>query len=113
MTSRSEDFPLSLLEAAACGLPNVCSNCEGIIEAVADGVSGFLFEKENHIELAGKLATLIARPDLRSQMGRSGREKAVREFKVEGYAEYIQQEILGLIKKNPQKLIANASGGFI
>jgi hypothetical protein len=105
LASRSEAFPLSLLEASACGLPNVCTNCEGMIEAVVDGVTGLLFEKENHVELADKLSMLIASPELRSQMGRSGREKTVREFNVEGYAQHIQQEILDLINTRPQKHI--------
>lgn len=40
LTSRWEGLPRSLIEAAAAGIPVVATNCSGVAEVIADGVSG-------------------------------------------------------------------------
>ena len=43
LTSRSEGFPVSLLEAWLAGVPTVCSKVGGIPSVVTHGVNGLLF----------------------------------------------------------------------
>ncbi len=72
--SRSDGASLSLLEAMSCGLPVVVSDIAANREWVVDGHNGFLVPCRDVGTLAERLETLAADPDLRSRVGRAGRE---------------------------------------
>jgi len=93
LASREEAFPLSLLEGAACGLPNVGSRVGGIPEIIDDGINGFIFEKEDVTQLSEKLKLLIDDQKLRKCMGKSSREKIVKHFSMKNYTDNIEAEI--------------------
>jgi glycosyltransferase involved in cell wall biosynthesis len=69
------------------GLPVIASRIGGLQEIVEDGVAGFLFEPGNAEDLAEKMKRLWDNPDLCRQMGRAGREKAIREYSEDVYYE--------------------------
>jgi L-malate glycosyltransferase len=94
LSSRMEALPRTLIEAAACGLPNVASNSDGIPEIIDDGVTGLLFEKENYLDLKEKLAILIDDKALRSALGEQGRNRVKSMFNVENYVASVQKEII-------------------
>lgn len=54
MPSETESFGLAALEAMACEVPVIASNAGGIPELVQNGVSGFMAEVGNVIEMAEK-----------------------------------------------------------
>src|SRR5439155_104212 len=83
LASRSDAFPLSLLEASACGLPNLAASVDGIPEAVTDQVTGSLFAAGDHRMLAAKMVSLLPSPGLRRALGEAGRQRAAREFSME------------------------------
>ena len=66
-----EGSPKVIVEAAACGLPVVARDCYQP-ETVLHGVTGFQAGSEE--ELYSFLQLLLNRPDLRTQMGRAGRQ---------------------------------------
>ena len=80
-----EGCPMVILEAMSHGLPVIASRIGGIPELVDDGVTGFLFEPGNAKELAEKMKLLWDNPDLCRQMGKAGREKAIREYSEDVY----------------------------
>jgi glycosyltransferase involved in cell wall biosynthesis len=61
------------LEAFACGKPAVGFNMGQI--RIKNGVNGLLVEPRNWRELAEKIALLIAKPDLRRELGLRGRKE--------------------------------------
>lgn len=78
LPSRSEGFPLAIVEAMLAGLPVVASEVGGVPEAVSDGESGLLVPKDDPERLATALQRLIDDPQLRVRMGRRGRNLATR-----------------------------------
>jgi glycosyltransferase involved in cell wall biosynthesis len=78
-----EGFPNTPLEAAAMELPVVSTLVDGCSEAVCDGVTGFLVPPGNSRALAEAISPLLSNPELRRQMGKAGRRRAIRDFKPE------------------------------
>lgn len=76
----SESFGVSIVEAAACGLPVVAAAIGGLREVVVDGTTGILVPPEDPEAAAGALRRLIENPRLRVEMGRAGRAFAQRTY---------------------------------
>jgi glycosyltransferase involved in cell wall biosynthesis len=75
-----EGMPLSLLEAAACGLPCVVSHVCGVCDVFPDGQAetfgAITVPPHRSDALTDALATLIADPDRRAELGRRARKRA-------------------------------------
>lgn len=67
--SKTENQPMSLLEAMAMGLPVIGAAAKGIPELVAEGRTGFLFEPDNVREMARCMLRMAARTKRRRWMG--------------------------------------------
>jgi glycosyltransferase involved in cell wall biosynthesis len=79
----TEGMPSAILEAMACGVPVVASDCSGVTEAVADGVAGFVVPPRDPGALADALAALWRDPDLRARMGGAGRAQVLARHTLE------------------------------
>ena len=80
-----ELFGISLVEAMACGLPCIATDCVGPKELVEDGVNGFIIPQQDRRALHQKLEQLILDPDLRAKLGARARERAL-DFALEANA---------------------------
>jgi glycosyltransferase involved in cell wall biosynthesis len=69
-----EGTPVSILEAAATGLPVLSTRHGGIPEAVLQGETGFLVEEGDVSALAEIMRSVLDSPELASQLGRQARE---------------------------------------
>lgn len=69
LSSRSEAFPRSILEAMRAGLPVVATDVGGVSESVTGGVTGMPVQAGNPKALADALRHLLESPQLRKSMG--------------------------------------------
>jgi phosphatidylinositol alpha-1,6-mannosyltransferase len=74
-----EGFGISLVEAAACGLPTVAGRAGGIPDAVRDGETGLLVDPENLEEICRAVRRLLDDPEQAARMGQAGR-RAVESY---------------------------------
>lgn len=78
-----ENFPRTIVEAFACGLPVIASRIGVLADLVRDGETGLLFEPGNPRDLADKMAWALAHPEHMMEMGR----KALAQYEAEFSAE--------------------------
>lgn len=79
LPSYREGFGSSVIEAAACGVPSVCSRIYGLTDAVVDGVTGVLHNPADVTDIKKRLEQLLD-PALRERLGEAARNRAVNEF---------------------------------
>ncbi len=78
-----EGLSLSILEAMACGLPIVASNCSSLPELIDHGKGGFLCPVGDVRAFAKKINLLADSPKLRQEMGEYNRSKVERYFSLD------------------------------
>jgi glycosyltransferase involved in cell wall biosynthesis len=76
LASSYETFSLVTFEAAASGLPLLCTAVSGVRELIDDGVNGFFIRADGR-DIAVRLGQLAADPELRARMGKAARESAL------------------------------------
>jgi D-inositol-3-phosphate glycosyltransferase len=74
--SRAETFGLVALEAQASGTPVIAAAVGGLLDIVADGITGYLVEGRDPGDFADRLARILADSPLRLRLGDAGRERA-------------------------------------
>lgn len=95
MTSKTEGFPLVLVEAQLYGLPIVAYSCPcGPRAIVHNGIDGYLIEENDEQEFISKLTLLMRNKELREKMSHRARESA-RRYDLE----LIMQQWEGLFKR--------------
>lgn len=76
-----EGMSNTLLEGAACGRPLITNRIHGCMEAVDEGVNGFLCKKKSTESVKENLERFLnLSNEQRRQMGVAGREKMKRDF---------------------------------
>ena len=72
-SSLTEGIPNVLLEGFAYGRPTVATRVGGVPEIVSNGVEGWLVDPRRPLELAERLAAMLADPAGAAEMGRQAR----------------------------------------
>lgn len=72
-TTRVDNMPVALLEAAACGLPIVSTSAGGIPDVFKDGREALLTPTDNEEELADSIGRLVRDPALSRQLATAAR----------------------------------------
>ncbi len=94
-----DPFPRVVIEAMSFSLPVVGFKVGGIVEAVEDGVTGFLNEAGDTEQMGGAILRLIQDRSLSASMGAAGRERVRRLFSAVDRTKEIEENILWVAEK--------------
>lgn len=83
LCSDNEGTPVSLIEAAAAGLPTVSTRVGGAAAVILDGETGALASGDDDAAFAAAIRGLLVDPTLRARMGAAARAHALRTFSFE------------------------------
>lgn len=87
----NETFGMALCEAMACGAAVVASRFGGFREVVVEGVTGLMARPQDPIDLATKINTLLADPEMAKRMGEAGRKRVLDEFSWQAVANRLEE----------------------
>lgn len=87
LSSKSEQFPLSVVEAMAAGLPVAAPDVGDVKAMVSDANRPFIVPAGGHEPLGKVLADFASNEGLRSELGALNREKARAQFDAQSMVE--------------------------
>ncbi len=94
-----EGLPLVVLEGMALALPVVATDTSGNREAIADGETGFLVPPADSLRLAEAMEKLAQEPELRTTMGKAGKQRAHEMFSLKRTLEQYAAIYRSLVEK--------------
>jgi colanic acid/amylovoran biosynthesis glycosyltransferase len=89
LSSDSEGVPVSLMEAASCGVPAVATAVGGVPELIDDGITGLLVPPGDSAAFAAALEVLLRDPGLASRLGAAARRKVQERFSLAGQVDQL------------------------
>ena len=89
-STEPEPFGMVAIEAMMAKKPVVAANHGGLMEIVVHNETGFLVEPNNKITLKEALEKLINNPELRTNFGEKGFQRAIENFSIENYVQKIE-----------------------
>jgi glycosyltransferase involved in cell wall biosynthesis len=92
-TSAAEGLANSVLEAAACGLPVVAFDCEGMKEIIEDGNSGYILPFGNIQLAAEQLKKLCDNETLYHKMSYQARKNTVARFNADFWVQDMKSQL--------------------
>lgn len=75
-----EGFGSSVIEASALGLPVICSDAYGVMDAMVDDVTGLRCKVGDSESLYSAMVKLADDKNLQKVLGKNGRDRVIQEF---------------------------------
>lgn len=98
-TSYSEGFPMSILEAMACGCPSVASSVGGIPEMIDSGKNGVLFDRRIGVdEVADLVRSVVTDGEYQAHLAQNGLARVKTQYSADIMSETylsLYREVLG------------------
>jgi phosphatidyl-myo-inositol dimannoside synthase len=79
------------LEAMARGKPVIGGAHGGAPEVIRDGVTGYLVQHGDTVQLATSIDALLSNPEQAREMGRRGSERVENEFRFQVFAKALRK----------------------
>ncbi len=96
LASRDEGLGISVVEASACGLPSIVTDCTGLREVIDKNVTSLSFGENDLAQLTTNILSLAEDANVRKQMGIAAREKAEKMFSLKQYKNKILYHVKNL-----------------
>ena len=96
LASTNEGLGISVIEASACCLPSIVTDCTGLREVVDKDITGLTFEQDDLTQLSADILSLSKNAATRRQLGLAAREKAEKLFSLDKYKDGILNQIKDL-----------------
>ena len=93
LASTNEGLGISVIEASACGLPSIVTDCTGLREVVDKDITGLTFEQDDLAQLTGDIIRLSKDAAIRQQMGLAARDKTEKYFSLDKYKDGILYQV--------------------
>lgn len=93
LPSRGEGFGFVYLEAMASGKPVIAGAHGGAPDVVEDGVSGYLVQHGDAVQLATSIETLLSDAALGHEMGVRGKQRVEHEFRFNIFSKALKKII--------------------
>jgi len=94
--SKSENMPLSVLEAMAVALPMVLVREKGLAELIKENINGIFAKTDDPTDIAEKILSLLSNTELLNKFGQGSRFLAM---------EYSNEKVTDLLMKSYEKTI--------
>lgn len=107
----TEPFGLTLIEAAASGLPVVATSDGGPRDILANCGHGLLVDPLSSDDMAGALLSMLADPGLRREMARRGIEGARRNYSWSAHAAAYLEQLRPLLQRSRAAAVASPQFG--
>ena len=86
LPSYAEGVPISMLEAAAAGLPLVVTPVGGIPSVLADGENALFVKPGDRDQLCSAISRLAGDPELRRRLGHAAKQHVLQRYGIENSA---------------------------
>jgi glycosyltransferase involved in cell wall biosynthesis len=90
LPSKKEGFGIVFIEALACGLPVICGNADGSIDAIRNGELGTAINPDNETELADSISHQLSEP-LKLNKRKHLKEMCLQYFNEQSYISTLQK----------------------
>jgi len=97
-----ENFPMTIVEAFACGVPVICSQLGAMEEIVADGCTGLHYTPGSPADLAAKVEWACTHSEEMVAMGRAARTEYEAKYTPERNYEMLMEIYRKVIGQRPQ-----------
>ena len=81
LPSHREGFGTVVIEAAACGIPAICSKIYGLTDAVIKNKTGFFHKVSNIDDIKNKMTYVIKNTALVKKYGIQAKKRVFKDFK--------------------------------
>ena len=93
LASNNEGLGISVIEASACGLPSIVTDCTGLREVVDKNITGLTFSENDFSQLSSDILRLSKDSETRRKMGLAARKKTENYFSLSEYKKGIIDQI--------------------